>query len=137
MALLIKAAGFAAGKSNHENSKDNQKILPLLQKTNRAKNKTSRNGFPKRNFDERFKIQGEAEGKGQGNRKQGKMGFQTRNVKIQEKIQNNKKDKHNVHMQNMRKIQISKKRAKGGQTNTRIKWRRQKEKKDFLMLKFR
>jgi len=59
---------------SNETSKNNKKILPLLQKKDRTKNKISGNRISKRNIKKRLKRQGKIKRTWKRNRKQGEMG---------------------------------------------------------------
>ena len=60
------------------------------------------------------------------------MGLQTRSKQIQEKIQDDKKNKYHVHLRDLRKIKVSKKRPKSREANSGIKMAQVKRKKRFF-----
>lgn len=92
-----------------------------MQSEDGAENKISRDGISKGNSHARFENAGEIARQGPRYRKQGKMGLEAGDVEIQEKIQNYKKNKHNVHLLKMLKIKIPEKRPQGRQAGAGIK----------------
>jgi hypothetical protein len=90
---------------HHEIAKDSEQVLPLLQQENRAESQAHIHGNKKGDDEKRLKGKGKEARLEQGHRQQGKI-LEACRLEIQEKIQDDKKDKHNVHMLCLRKIQI-------------------------------
>lgn len=115
-----KSLSKTAFNKTNENTKDNQKILSVLQKENRTKNQAGLNRSKKRSFEKRLKTKSKIKRKKQGNWKPREM-EQACRKQIQKKSKNNKKNKHNVYLCNLREIKIPEKRKTCREDNAGIK----------------
>ena len=95
-----------SSRFKNEDSKENKKVLPLLQKADRTENKASGNRLPKRNFNKSLKAESQIEKSWKRHGQLGKMGIKTGNIQKQKKNKNKQKNKHNVYLQCLRKIKI-------------------------------